>query len=941
MANTTNMEAALGYVQRGLAVLPLHMVERGHVCSCGKKNCASPGKHPLTGNGVYDASKDASQVRSWWTQWPNANIGIATGTASGIFVIDVDGEEGESSLAMLEADYGPLPCTWEQLTGGGGRHIVFQRPALQKVGNRVRLAPGLDVRGDGGYIVAEPSNHISGGRYYWEADHHPDDVPLADLPAEWIELLLADQASRKAPVELPDVFPEGSRNDLMFRLGASLRARGLSDAALAAALQEENRARCVPPLGDREVEAIVQSCCRYAPGDIAGLGAVRMGTAAPAPLAGEAEELDALRKLLESEPYYSDAVIGQMILLDKSNSPAYFEAMDLVRTQNGYRQADYNSALKKYKARQKGLTVLAPGEKAELPTLEKVLPDIPVKGLVMPGDWRMDGKQGSVYKFEQPRSGDPYIVTACPHPVILSERLTNLDAGTEKVRIAFRRDGTWKNVVTDAATASSRSIVQLSNFGLQVTSESCKSLIVYLSDFATANAERLPRRESISRLGWVGTKRFAPYDENIAYDGELDYQFVYNAVRPAGDPSAWMALAGKLRCSLILRTMLAASFASPLVALMGYQPFLVHLWGGSGTGKTVAQQAALSVWGDPNQMIKTLNSTLVGLERHAAFFHSLPVALDELQSLVQKKLTMDQIIYALGLGKSKGRGTAGGGVEQEREWRNIFITSGEEPIGQDNTPAGARNRVIELYLDAGEYRRAGVDAGEVAIQLMSTYGHAGRLYIEALIAETKGQRTPVLDAWKRMRDTIRDGEHTGKHINSVAMLALGDYYASRFIFGEADEGVAFGEAAVLALEVLDKLDRVADIDPINRAWDFFGDWVDANRARFDLDYEGSLPRLGWMQYSTPQGAMLYVIPQQLADALRTAGYSPKKTLQGFAERGYLSTRVEQGQVRNAVRVRIGGDSPRVNAFPWPLGREFVPSNFPNREQTGNKQGTDF
>lgn len=107
MANTTNMEAALGYAQRGLAVLPLHMVERGHVCSCGKKNCASPGKHPLTGNGVYDASKDASQVRAWWTQWPNANIGIATGTVSGIFVIDVDGEEGEASLAMLETDYGP------------------------------------------------------------------------------------------------------------------------------------------------------------------------------------------------------------------------------------------------------------------------------------------------------------------------------------------------------------------------------------------------------------------------------------------------------------------------------------------------------------------------------------------------------------------------------------------------------------------------------------------------------------------------------------------------------------------------------------------------------------------------------------------------------------------------------------------------------------------
>lgn len=937
--STGNLEAALGYIRRGLAVLPLHMVQYGGVCSCGKKNCGSPGKHPLTENGVHDASKDAAQVRAWWDRWPNANIGIATGAASGIFVIDVDGEAGEESVAMLEADYGELPRTWEQLTGGGGRHIVFKRPALEKVGNRVRLAPGLDVRGDGGYIVAEPSNHVSGRHYYWEADHHPDDIPLADMPAAWVELLTADTGERKAPVELPDTFPEGSRNDLLFRLGASLRARGLSDAALSAALREENFARCVPPLADREVDAIVRSCCKYAPGDVAAMHAAR-GMAAAAPVEDQGAELDALRKLLEKEPYYSDAVIAQMVRLDDSKSPAYYDAVALLRAQDGYRDTDYKGAVKKYRARQKGLTVLPPGTKAALPPLEKELPDIPVNGLVLPQDWRLS-RSGAVYKQEERPSGEPYIVTACPHPVVLSERMTNLDAGTEKLRIAFRRDGAWKTVVTDAATASSRNIVQLSNLGLQVTSESCKSLIVYLSEFATANAERLPRRESLARLGWVGTKRFAPYDDAIAYDGELDYQFVYNAVLEHGDPAAWLALMRKLRQSTVLRAILAASFASPLVALMGYQPFLVHTWGGSGTGKTVAQQAALSVWGDPTQLLKTLNTTLVGLERHASFFHSLPVALDELQSLVQKKVTMEQIVYALGLGKSKGRGTAGGGVEQEREWRNIFITSGEEPIGQENTPAGARNRVIELYLDSGEYQRAGIEAGDVAIRLMDTYGHAGRRYIDALIAETKGQRAPVLEAWTRMRDTIRDTEHTGKHINSVAILALGDYYASRFIFGAADEGVAFGEAAVLALEVLDKLDRVADIDPINRAWDFFGDWVDANRSRFEPDYDGSLPRLGWLQYLTPQGDMLYVIPQQLADALRAAGYSPRKTMQGFAERGYLFTRMEQGRVRSASRVRIGSDSPRVYAFPWPLGREFVPHNFLAGEQLGNGEGTDF
>ncbi len=168
---------ATGYGQNGWQVLPLHTVVEG-VCSCGDEDCSSPGKHPRTGGGLHDASADPDQIRAWWRSRPDSNIGIRTGAESGLIVLDVDPDHGgDESLAQLEALQGPLPATVQQRTGGGGRHYLFQHPGTP-VRNRAGFRPGLDVRGDGGYIVAPPSRHISGERYEWSEGHSPGEIPL-------------------------------------------------------------------------------------------------------------------------------------------------------------------------------------------------------------------------------------------------------------------------------------------------------------------------------------------------------------------------------------------------------------------------------------------------------------------------------------------------------------------------------------------------------------------------------------------------------------------------------------------------------------------------------------------------------------------------------------------------------------------------------------------
>lgn len=173
-APTVNHRAALAYAQRlGWPVFPVYWIAEGGTCSCGRPECGSPGKHPLTAQGFKEATRDEAQIIAWWSRWPQANIGIPTGTASGFDALDVDPRHGgDGSLAELEATHGKLPETVVQLTGGGGQHFLFRH--RDGIGNKTGFRPGLDVRGEGGYILVSPSNHLSGRRYAWKESSRPE-----------------------------------------------------------------------------------------------------------------------------------------------------------------------------------------------------------------------------------------------------------------------------------------------------------------------------------------------------------------------------------------------------------------------------------------------------------------------------------------------------------------------------------------------------------------------------------------------------------------------------------------------------------------------------------------------------------------------------------------------------------------------------------------------
>jgi hypothetical protein len=160
-------EAAMGLARAGLEVFPLHGIDAAGACTCGNAKCGSPGKHPLTSKGFKDATTDETQIAAWWKRWPLANIGLPTGGPLRLLVIDCDPRNGgPTSFADLLALFPTVPTSSIRVrTGGGGLHVY-----LTYSGGRIpkELAKGIDLKGDGGYVVAPPSLHASGRRYEFE-----------------------------------------------------------------------------------------------------------------------------------------------------------------------------------------------------------------------------------------------------------------------------------------------------------------------------------------------------------------------------------------------------------------------------------------------------------------------------------------------------------------------------------------------------------------------------------------------------------------------------------------------------------------------------------------------------------------------------------------------------------------------------------------------------
>lgn len=238
-------------------VYPVHGIVKSQ-CTCGDPNCPKPGKHPWTPHGYKDATTDDAQITEWVKQKPHANVGIATGGET--CVIDVDGPPGQLKLDRLERDLGALPETWEVRTGrDGGRHLYFLKPAATRLKSR-SIAPGLDIKAEGGGVVGPGSMHIS-GKLYTVLDEGRD---MLELPEVWLDFLSkgSKPETKPDPPSSEVQIKKGSRNNKLFGIALSVWETLGEKEALRAAMQAFNSAKCDPPLPIEEVDGIVERACR-------------------------------------------------------------------------------------------------------------------------------------------------------------------------------------------------------------------------------------------------------------------------------------------------------------------------------------------------------------------------------------------------------------------------------------------------------------------------------------------------------------------------------------------------------------------------------------------------------------------------------------------------------------------------------------------------------
>lgn len=481
----------------------------------------------------------------------------------------------------------------------------------------------------------------------------------------------------------------------------------------------------------------------------------------------------------------------------------------------------------------------------------------------------------------------------CHHPIIPFECLQNIDTGEEKLNIAYRSRGEWRElVVPKEILYNSKNISQLVKHGVDVSSETAKDLVSYFQEIESLNRDAIPLKKSVGRLGYIGEAGFSPYVDDLLFDGDEKYSHIFKQITEKGSFERWLNTANECRkMSVTARIMLAASFASPLLLPLGALPFFVHLWGiDSSTGKSVSLMLAASVWGNPaiGEYIQTFNSTNVGMEKVAAFLNNIPFCIDELQLSKDSHGKSNFDVYQLAQGVGRTRGTKTGGIERTPTWRNAILTTGESPIVKSSAGAGAVNRVIEIECTSNN--KVIFDGQRISKQLSKDYGFAGKIFIKKITS--KGVMKKAQEIYDDFFKKLCELDTTDKQAMAAAAILTADLLANAAIFKD--------DFILTVDEISPFLQTKKAVSAGERGYQFMCDWVAANSKRFVAgeDNTGEV-------YGIIQDNYAYIIRSKFSEVAQKQGFDERALLSWLKSNNKILTRKKnntRGKRINGVNV---------------------------------------
>lgn len=617
---------------------------------------------------------------------------------------------------------------------------------------------------------------------------------------------------------------------------------------------------------------------------------------------------------------FSDAEIAKLTLDDFVNDTAVYEKFCSIVPKGSFQELQLKTKLDVH-AKKVGFKRFVPfltafskeqeSKQISCTSLQKqeqktAFPAQPIE--LVCGQWFTDFS--GVYLIHKDESR----VYACQHPITVVERLVNVETQEHKIKLAYVQCGRWKTTIVDTLTiASARTIVSLAALGIDVTSESARYLVRYLSDLLTKNVQTIPIKHCVCKLGYIKGYGFSPYSQNLIYDGGAGFQELFSSVCLRGDYDKWKEIALQARRdSVPAKLMLAASFASPLLEIVGCLCFFVHLWGvKSGTGKTVTLRLAASVWGNPalGKYPKTFDGTTVGFEKTAAFLNQLPLCLDELQLTRGKNGHSQFSVYRLAEGSGRTRGLKNGGVDKSTSWRNTILTTGESPLTSEMDGACAANRVIDIPCSALSPVLS--DCNAIASCFEKNYGHAGYHFAKNLYANNgenlRKAKEIYRDSLKKLKDcsTI---DSTGKQTMAMAAILTADKLACEWVFGEQAQPLTVEEVAPY-------LTSQKEVSLGERGYRFLCDWVAQNPTRFvQIMPNGSEYIPNGVIFGQLFGGYCYInrnafnnaVNEQSINARSLLSYLRDSKLIDVREgkKGYTCTKRICGQVTDCVILRL-------------------------------------
>lgn len=522
---------------------------------------------------------------------------------------------------------------------------------------------------------------------------------------------------------------------------------------------------------------------------------------------------------------------------------------------------------------------------------QEPVPNMPAK-VRIPGDYELT-KEGIVYKDDK---GEVSLI--CRIPVIISAIYYNLEDETEELEISFYKFKKWNSFLTTRSVINNqRTILQLGEKGIPITGENAKRMSDYLGQMDELNFDTIETKKCVSQFGWWG-KNFLPHypgDIHLKQDG-TNKQLI-TGYEEEGNLDTWIEKIKPLMKNDLFNCMLKVSFASPLIRLLKARLFITHFWADSRAGKTASLKAALSVWGNPDSTMGNFNSTSVGIERMASLYNDLPFGIDEKQAVGSNKDFINNLVYMLGLGQGRTRGTKTGGMQNRSSWNMAIITTGEEPITSETSQTGISSRTLELYGPLFDKEK---DAIEMHRFTTRNYGLAGRKYIkyiiENIVVPKSNELDDLYDYYCTKLEENKE-ENISSHIASVSLICVADYLSNKVLFDvdDRDATLKFGR------RILEKLETQKETDIIDKAYDYIKSWIIVN-----VNYFSPLSRTQvYGTHETIDGVLYYLVqPSILQQELTKQGYNYKKTMKGFNERGYIL--IESSQKRNTVRRTSGG-----------------------------------